>query len=441
MNNADKHIDSWSMTDVQKYLDGELSAPEMHELEKLALDDPFLADALEGLQTRQGPAREEDLADLRARLDARTTTTSKKRLLPLLRIAAVLVLLVGLGFTAIYTLFYRSVPAPPPTAAATTQTAPVAKAPPPPAPPGVASTPPAVASIQPEAKRTPVRRAAPKTQTHRPAAAANLPAVADAKSLAHTPQTIVADSSSSRNDSRDVVVEAYGAHRRPALMETFVPAQSLRNALQPKNFVVFSGKVLDFNNQPVAGAALLFKSHGAGTVTDREGYFSLYLPQKDTTRQVTVAMDGYEVAQYALNTNDMKGNVIYLKPSQSQAKLDEVLVSGLDEKRREFRAAPPSDDPEVLDSLWLKTEPVMGHDAYLAYLEKAKKTLAVDTTLQGIESISFLVDKKGALSEFKIERSLSPAHDAGVIRLITEGPSWKMLRGRTARALVNVAFP
>ena len=34
--------------DIDRYLKGEMSAPEMHALEKRALDDPFLADALEG---------------------------------------------------------------------------------------------------------------------------------------------------------------------------------------------------------------------------------------------------------------------------------------------------------------------------------------------------------------------------------------------------------
>src|SRR5882672_3226717 len=36
------------MDDIAKYLRGELSPAEMHALEKRALSDPFLADALEG---------------------------------------------------------------------------------------------------------------------------------------------------------------------------------------------------------------------------------------------------------------------------------------------------------------------------------------------------------------------------------------------------------
>jgi hypothetical protein len=193
----------------------------------------------------------------------------------------------------------------------------------------------------------------------------------------------------------------------------------------------------------VAGASLLFKSNNAGfvtgAVTDQKGEFSLFIPQKDTTRHLTVAMEGYEETQYALNTGDRKGNTIILR--QNPADLDEVIVSGIGAKRKEYRAASPSDAPETLDSLWLNTAPTVGRIAYLDYLATARKTLPVDTTIHGTESISFRVDKKGVLTEFKIERSLSPAHDAGVIRLITEGSPWKMLHGRSARALVNVTFP
>lgn len=449
MNNPDKHIEPWSIKDVQKYLNGELSAPEMHELEKLALDDPFLADALEGLQTQPGPVLQQDLGELRTRLDARVTTRSKKmRLLPFLRVAAVLILLVGLGFTAFYTLFNRN-PSARESGATAKASAPTAATPP-------AASPAAPTAPSPEAKASAPPRLA-ETRRAKPAPSPQSVAAADPSGR----NAQFADSMAYRNNLNDVVVRGYGekprADREDAFIKPVLPSMVIRKdttnynsalfdkktfgAANPSNLVVFSGKVLDFNNRPVAGASVLFKSNEAVAVTDGKGQFNLYLPPKDTTRHLTIAMEGYEAAQYALNTDDMTGNVIFLRQNQSPPKLDEVVVSGLGSKRKEVMAAPPSDEPEKLDSLWLNTTPVMGHNAYLAYLEYGKKTLAVDTAIHGTESISFLVDRKGTLSEFKIERSLSPAHDAGVIRLINEGPPWKLQRGRAARALVNVTFP
>jgi hypothetical protein len=50
MNDHKEHIIHYSTADIQRYVQGKLSAREMHAMEKAALDDPFLADAIEGMQ-------------------------------------------------------------------------------------------------------------------------------------------------------------------------------------------------------------------------------------------------------------------------------------------------------------------------------------------------------------------------------------------------------
>ncbi len=45
---TDNNIKNFTAADIEKYHKGLLSAKERHDLEKAALDDPFLADALEG---------------------------------------------------------------------------------------------------------------------------------------------------------------------------------------------------------------------------------------------------------------------------------------------------------------------------------------------------------------------------------------------------------
>ena len=461
MNNADKHIDTWSMTDVQRYLNGELSSRERHDLEKQALDDPFLADALEGLQTRSGETLHQDLAELRTRLDIRVATNRKRLWLPPVRAAAVIILLVGLGFTAYRTLFYKGQPATAPTAA--THEPPPAASDAAPAAAPTAKTAPAPTTTAHQAPRdsaaatvavatAPTRHPADREVIARGKADTKAPAEskADTRALAEDnikpvesrvpPAALAAVRINQPMPKKDGIPDSLNIHKDTTPYLANVDESKTRVSLgSSANLLSFSGRVLDLNNRPVAGAALLFKNGNTGTVTDDNGQFNLYIPQKDTTRQLTVAMEGYEETQYALNTEDRHGNTIILR--QSPARLDEVVVSGIGAKRKEYMAAPPSDAPETLDSLWLNTAPAMGRIAYLNYLATARKTLPVDTTIHGTESISFQVDKKGALTEFKIERSLSPAHDAGVIRLITEGPPWKILHGRRARALVNVTFP
>jgi hypothetical protein len=112
MSNPDKYTSSWSQTDIQKYLNGELSAREMHQLEQAALDDPFLSDALEGLGAAPAAEVAQDMETLRTRLQQRVEQ-KRKKVVPLAwRVAAAVILLLGFGFMAWYGLI-RPTPPPP----------------------------------------------------------------------------------------------------------------------------------------------------------------------------------------------------------------------------------------------------------------------------------------------------------------------------------------
>ncbi|MFM7854073.1 MAG: carboxypeptidase-like regulatory domain-containing protein, partial [Flammeovirgaceae bacterium] len=66
---------NWN-NDIEKYKKGELTAAEMHALEKQALSDPFLADALEGLEHISSQEFAGDVAQLKSamRVEKKTTT-------------------------------------------------------------------------------------------------------------------------------------------------------------------------------------------------------------------------------------------------------------------------------------------------------------------------------------------------------------------------------
>ena len=58
--------------DIQRYLRGEMSAAEQHALEKAALSDPFLAEALEGLSNLTEAELAEDLETISGELETQT---------------------------------------------------------------------------------------------------------------------------------------------------------------------------------------------------------------------------------------------------------------------------------------------------------------------------------------------------------------------------------
>jgi len=92
-------ITNFTATDIEKYWTGKLSHSEMHAMEKAAMEDPFLADALEGYKnTTTGAA---DLDTLKERLDKRVIAiapvVSIKKRYPWLRVAVAIVIIVGIG--------------------------------------------------------------------------------------------------------------------------------------------------------------------------------------------------------------------------------------------------------------------------------------------------------------------------------------------------------
>ncbi len=80
---------------ILEYLKGNFSNKERHTLEKEALDDPFLQDALDGFEIIETDVLEKDIKKLSAQIQLRTE--KRKRLIPLFYypIAASLLLLIG----------------------------------------------------------------------------------------------------------------------------------------------------------------------------------------------------------------------------------------------------------------------------------------------------------------------------------------------------------
>jgi TonB family protein len=88
----------------------------------------------------------------------------------------------------------------------------------------------------------------------------------------------------------------------------------------------------------------------------------------------------------------------------------------------------------------MDAEPLIGWDKYNRYLDSNKKIPADEPRLQGEVVLSFKVSSKGELSSFDVEQSLSKSYDKEAIRLIKEGPGWRVTNGKKTRVKVIVRF-
>ncbi len=105
-------IKTYSASDIEKYQQGLLSPADMHAMEKAALEDPFLADAMEGY-AEAGATLQADLDDLKKRLAQRTEEKTKviplggagKSSFPFMRAAVMIGVLAGAGTLAYLFMF------------------------------------------------------------------------------------------------------------------------------------------------------------------------------------------------------------------------------------------------------------------------------------------------------------------------------------------------
>ena len=94
----EKNIINYTAADIEKYWKGKLSPAEMHAIEKAAMDDPFLADALEGYKGTSLA----DLDSLKERLDKRVGAivpilNLKRKRFTWVRAAAAIIIIIGVG--------------------------------------------------------------------------------------------------------------------------------------------------------------------------------------------------------------------------------------------------------------------------------------------------------------------------------------------------------
>ena len=464
MSSTNKYNRTYSAADIEKYLKGELSLREMHDLENAALEDPFLADALDGMSVLRSSAQAaddtglgRDLDELHTRLNARITAgrgrNNIRRSAPRWSIAAAIILLLGIGYAIYYTSFTGTrskvaasshfvVASPPPSAETTVpskQVSPSASA---------ASTQPPLLARSTEPIPAKQRTVDYKARANE--ARANEARADEARADDVLEAKAAADTVAGTSATVDILKQLPPAPSRQLegqLAAVTLDSSAWLSMARPlgnrtSNALVFRGRVLDNHDNPVPGASLTLKGYtNTGTVTDRQGQFKLYLPPQDSIQYVTVAMIGYGQKSLPLSTltaNNMADHVIHLQPSE--ASLQEVVVTGYGSKRKETMAGIPLDSEAQLDSLWLKARPVIGRNAYLQYLDTAKKALALDSSITGTETVSFIVDNKGTLTSFEIEQSLSPAHDEAIIRLVKEGPAWELLKQKKDRVQVSLHF-
>ncbi|MET0394147.1 MAG: carboxypeptidase-like regulatory domain-containing protein, partial [Chitinophagaceae bacterium] len=413
----------------------------MHALEKAALEDPFLADALDGYAV-PGVNVAEDLAALRQRLALATGQDKENKVIPMgaggkpavswLRVAAMVVLLAGAG-VLIYKFGFDNkkaeiaqskVPQPSPVIAV-----PNTQLSPPPPADSIAATIPSGGNIV-------ARKSAAPTHYHTwttDSSSRNFAAAIPAAPASEAKEKLDGFFSDKSIDKKDLAKQApnlngyYDTVRTQfgigmPLAKNNSDAESLRlrqpmkermnaaTAYQPGRTNIFRGRVTDAHNNALPFANITNTADNIGTYSDVKGNFVLTSP--DSVLNVQVRSIGFENHTIQLN-NSITSNQVTLQDDRS---LGEVVISN----RQNNSLSRSRNNTLVLE----EPEPVDGWVNYDTYLAN---NLVVPETFRsrqagGSVELSFEVNKDGEPVNITVERSLCDSCDKEAIRLLKEGP-------------------
>lgn len=400
------------------YIRGLRKGKEAHRLEKESMQDPFLADAMDGYNQVEGN-HEQRIEKLRMQVSAHS---AKKKSTYAITWSIAACLIIGFGISSYFLFLKKSMtdevfiaeesvsiklaePAAPPTPAI-------------PATPTVPATPQkeiALATTKVKTDSTPIseitaRQADKKdmiaeiqtTSQPQGAPVAAVPMMEEVSEETAALQEVVAtiDTFESESDKK----------MKLAKVATILPQNNM-----------IKGRVTDGKGEPLIGASVTYKGTNIGTITNMNGEFSLV--KKDDKKRLTAQFIGYDPVEIRVDTS----RTMLIAMNENQQALNEVVVVGYGAKKKKKSVTAGTvvkgDEQANKD---ITPQPVIGKRNYQKYLKEnlVRPTDEKCAQVKGKVILTFLVNKEGRPFYIKVKESLCESADKEAIRLIQEGPDW-----------------
>lgn len=361
------------------YIRGLRKGKEAHRLEKESMQDPFLADAMDGYNQVEGN-HEQRIEKLRMQVSAHS---AKKKNTYAITWSIAACLVIGFGISSYFLFLKKSM----------TDEVFIAEESVP------AKLPEATTPATPTNPATPAAPVTPRAdKKERSASAVIEPMMEEALEQTAELQEVAAtmDTSESASDKK----------MRMAKVVT-IP-----------NSNIIQGKVTDEKGEPIIGASVAYKGTNIGTITNMNGEFSLV--KKEGKKQLTAQFIGYDPVEIPVDTSQ----TMLIAMNENKQTLNEVVVVGYgtnkNKKSTTVVTAKEQADKDITP------QPVIGKRKYQKYLKEnlVRPTDEKCAQVKGKVVLTFLVNKEGRPFYIKVKESLCESSDKEAIRLIQEGPDW-----------------
>jgi TonB family protein len=384
----------FTASDIERYHSGEMLPEERHALEKAALDDPFLADALEGYAFTSTPS--DDLAKIQSRLEEKK---DRKKVIPIfqryrwLSVAAIVLIIAGAGWFALSISKKEN-----------------------------------NASITALEKKSPVKDsnstiASPQQNSIHDSANDKTTSIKQESLAKHQSKTqsyqviqgtVASQSKEKLNNSNREVTQINNAE----IVSSAISTPSTQNEVASVN-----GRYLNNQRGYTNMNNAVSPDPRLNNATNDAARKKLYYKAENNNADVIAKVRN-------INTNDtIKDLNIVLQPLPGDS-LSEIVV-GYGKQKKSTEKYPIV----IIDTL----EPAEGYvhfDDYVASNLKMPEELKTKT-IAGEVQLSFDVDKDGKPTNIAVVKSLCEKCDQEAIRLLKEGPKWKKVKNKKGKITIK----
>ena len=401
------------------YIRGLRKGKEAHRLEKESMQDPFLADAMDGYNQVEGN-HEQRIEKLRMQVSAHS---AKKKSTYAITWSIAACLIIGFGISSYFLFLKKSMtdevfiaeesvstklaePAAPPTPAI-------------PATPTVPATPQkeiALATTKVKTDSTPISEITAR-QADKKDMIAKIQATSQPQQGVPVATVPVMEEVSEETAALQEVV---------ATMDTFESESDKKMKLAkvatilPQNNMI-KGRVTDEKGEPLIGASVTYKGTNIGTITNMNGEFSLV--KKDDKKRLTAEYIGYDPVEIRVDTS----RTMLIAMNENKQALNEVVVVGYGAKKNK-KSTTTGNVVTVKEQAKkeITPQPVIGKRSYQKYLKENLVRPTDDNCkdIKGEVVLSFFVDEEGKPQNITVIHGLCEFADKEAIRLVKEGPKW-----------------
>ncbi|MDQ1140943.1 carboxypeptidase-like regulatory domain-containing protein [Pedobacter agri] len=426
----------WLDIDVlEDYLDGKLDAKAMHFVERQALEDPFVAEALEGL--KQSPKRKQTLSILQKQLYDRISEKPIRRKMwgittHRLSIAAT----ATVAFIAVSILFFmRETNRKNAETAARRQEGVVVNLD---TTAALANTKPTKADTSPALTKSALIDQA-ITDAKTGDLAKNTGKAPVVKSASRLPQMEATKSQELSEAKAEAATLNSAAKMKASGSNDALMAAAPALA---SNRVVFSGNVVnESNGKPVEGAVVKLSGSNKVTATDANGYFALPADSNAKDKDLLINAIGFRERPI---TNVADPNAIRNAMSGDKSLNEIAVIVGSNGRKKENIPAPKimlrAEQNLNGKSIGEITKPIpVSTINYSQYLENNNKLYNPKGPEQFV-ILSFKVKKNGRPTNIKVIKSLNSKADAEARRLVQNGPDWVLPKNGNDLVELSVKF-